>query len=83
MKKQNIWIIKEPSGRLSWATIRAEREECIRVLEKAYGYEPMVSVTAKEKSRDVCWKHLYRLGYRVKKILSIVQNKDGLRWWLE
>ena len=66
MKKQNLWVIKDPKGRFVWDTINNYRSTCIYALECGLGVDPF---HAEDETRDVYWKQLYRKGYRVEKIV--------------
>jgi hypothetical protein len=78
-KNRVFWVIKSPRGWYMWDTISATRKSCIFELEKAHDWESMVSVVSKEKNRDVCWKWLYRRGFRAEQYRVIeVKDKYGL-----
>lgn len=62
MKKQTLWVIKDPKGRFLWDTINNYRSTCISALECGLGVGPF---HAEDETRDVYWKQLYRQGYRV------------------
>ena len=74
MKKQNIWIIKDPKGRFLWDTINNYRSTCIYALEGGLGGDPLHEEC---ETRDMYWKRLYRQGYRVEKIVIETCFCDG------
>jgi hypothetical protein len=87
MKKQNLWVIKDPKGRFVWDTISNYRSTCIYALEGGLGGEPFRvradSFREEDETRDVYWKRLYRQGYRVEKFVATEVNANhGLRGWL-
>jgi len=61
MKKQNLWVIKDPKGRFIWRTISITRRECIDEL----------------LFHHVNWKFVYRGGYRAEKIVITTCFCDG------
>jgi len=75
MKKQNLWVIKDPKGRFVWDTITIYRSTCISALECGLGVDPF---HAEDETRDVYWKRLYRKGYRVEKIVAVTYYRDGV-----